>query len=562
MSNFNEYEYLMGLVAEYDPNYDPSADGIKDIIKGIKFRVQNFGKSRTNIPPKSRKILEAYGNIPIKSGKICRRPLNSILNTVVKATTSIDYDKLFHLSAHFTLENGIGVRFEKEEVVNVALENNTSGRECRPLGNVAGKTMNEIVDNTRKFMGDDQFYKYRAVTNNCQVFVRGIINGNNLSFDDSDDFILQEVCSLVKPGISKTANVLTDIANKLNLMIKGEGVGGALTNAISMRLLALQDPNPEEYIFDDNLYAIEDYIRNNPNLSMAARHNLETELENIQNILQNDDFKLRVGAVINMLAQAAKAAGYKGGAIASDIQDLIDEINQEPYVVDIERFKAIRVFLRDYLLNDNNLSKFDLDMIKGHFEGIIELYLDYVKEEGIEVPYDKIVMLRALIEIIDNRINTNQYIPDDVEANNLRYLGIRPINPPMMDDDENDERSQTPDFDFDNPGADDGDFGNQPFNFPAGEGRAGAIANYVRKALNDIEDSSISNEEFYDSLQIIKDYISNELDLQVDGSMLYWMLEELESYYRRNWPTLRRHNPIKELMLKIIPDRKMKERTP
>ncbi len=215
-----------------DGTTDLTGEGIFDTIKsayqGIKYRIQNVGKSRTNIPPKSRAVLERLGNIPISKGYVCRKPLNSILQTIIKKTTSIDYDNLFHLSCNFILTNGIRVRFEKNEVVNVEVERDTSGRECRELGNVQGKTLNEIVEKTRSYMGDEEFHKYRALTNNCQVFVRSIINANDLSFDDSDDFVMQELCGMVKPGISKTANVLTDIANKLNLMIHGKGLASVL----------------------------------------------------------------------------------------------------------------------------------------------------------------------------------------------------------------------------------------------------------------------------------------------------------------------------------------------
>jgi hypothetical protein len=227
-NGLSEADYIRSLIPRSEGDMD--ADGLRDFAKSIIDKVLPL---RTNIPPKSRKVLETYGSIPVKSGWVCRAKLNQILQTVIKATTRVKYDDLYHLSINFLLEDGTYVLMEKNEVINIQVINANFQRnkECRAVENVKGLTLAGIVDKTRKQMGDQRFAQYNAITNNCQVFIKSIISANGMKFDDSDDFILQKVVGLVSKTPGTIAQKLTNFANRINRLVEGEGIkrAGALS---------------------------------------------------------------------------------------------------------------------------------------------------------------------------------------------------------------------------------------------------------------------------------------------------------------------------------------------
>lgn len=202
-------------------------DGIKELFDDVKYRIQNLGKIRTTLNPDSRKVIEKLGHLKIKQGWVCRKEINSILKTVVKLTTSIPYEKIFHLSIHLILEHGrvgVPVTMEKNEMPEIYLGENKNDRECRPIGGIEGITLKQLNDATLKYMGAEKYFRYLPVNNNCQLFVKGVIRGNNLQFDDSGDFILQDVINHISKPVGTIATKITDLANIFRNLIQGKGL--------------------------------------------------------------------------------------------------------------------------------------------------------------------------------------------------------------------------------------------------------------------------------------------------------------------------------------------------
>lgn len=212
--------------------FDTVKSAFRSVRSGITDRIQNFGSMRTNIPPKSRTVLEKYGNTPIKSAYVCRKALADILNKVIKLTTTIQYDKLYHLSINFILEDGTETEIlaEKNEVINI--EVNSSRRkdpsmECREVTGSTGKTLGDIMEKTKTRMGSS-FATYQGVTNNCQVWIRNILDANGMKINETqgEDFILQNVTQNVSKTVSGIADKITNFANRINRLIHGSSVFG------------------------------------------------------------------------------------------------------------------------------------------------------------------------------------------------------------------------------------------------------------------------------------------------------------------------------------------------
>jgi len=212
---------LLEYYKQEENNEEIEGDGI---IDGIAYRVKNIGKPRTNLQPSARKVLEQYGNQKVSSAFVCRKPLGTALQTIVKGLASnLPHDKLFHLSIRFKLSIGVTVLMEKNSVINIQVFNPPAKRtECRDVTKAQGLTLNGVIEKTKAYMGEKRFFQYRGVTNNCQVFVASIIKANNMHSDL--DWILQDVRKSFSKASTRVINTTTDLANRVHHFVFGKGV--------------------------------------------------------------------------------------------------------------------------------------------------------------------------------------------------------------------------------------------------------------------------------------------------------------------------------------------------
>jgi hypothetical protein len=70
--------------------------------------------------------------------------------------------------------------------------------------------------------GGDTFYRYNAVTANCQRFVSFLLNSSGIS--GSDNFVMQDATQLIKnSGLRRVAGAITDAAALGERAILGHG---------------------------------------------------------------------------------------------------------------------------------------------------------------------------------------------------------------------------------------------------------------------------------------------------------------------------------------------------
>jgi hypothetical protein len=219
---------------------DIYGDGVKEILKSLKNKREGislaFKGNRMNFPPSSRAVLEKYGDKPIdlSSIRVCRKPLEAVLQKVIKGVvrTKLPYDKIFHLSIRFKIEGKI-VRADKRETLQIAQDDDMVDTECISVqpSSKTPKTLNEILENTRKLMGDNKFYTYSATSNNCQIFILNVMKANGIT--GNVDFIKQNVNELIPSFLGKIADLGTDIKSRLGLITEGKGLGKGV-HALSM----------------------------------------------------------------------------------------------------------------------------------------------------------------------------------------------------------------------------------------------------------------------------------------------------------------------------------------
>jgi hypothetical protein len=177
-------------------------------------------------------LLKKIGNEKISSVVIIRQPIQSAINTLLntlsfgyyeKNKQRLNYDSYFHLKL---LINGKYI-FEKNERINIDYYKKSNGEEHMNVNlNNNNITINELLTNTQNIMGNENFYKYDAFKNNCQIFVLSLLKGLGINNSQYNDFVKQDVSKLIKnfPSLNPIANVITGIGEKANILINGGGL--------------------------------------------------------------------------------------------------------------------------------------------------------------------------------------------------------------------------------------------------------------------------------------------------------------------------------------------------
>jgi hypothetical protein len=167
-------------------------------------------------------MLNEYGNALVTDIKVCREVISSSTETMLnllslgkwnEAKRKYGYDKFFHLFMTFNV-NGKRLMLEKNQIMNLS----SYPRACEDSMDVSPGgtfTLNQMMERGRKYMGDDKFFPYSALQNNCQNFIMGILRGNNLSNQQIDTFVHQDISNLVSslPSyVTPITKALTDVA--------------------------------------------------------------------------------------------------------------------------------------------------------------------------------------------------------------------------------------------------------------------------------------------------------------------------------------------------------------
>lgn len=175
-------------------------DEVTTIEGGLALKLERF-------PVQAKKLLDQVGNEPINKIVIFRKPLGNILTKTLNKLTkgSLDnflktapYDKFFHLGViindKYLMDKQDSFTFKK---VNAQKFLRAKGMETSmPTINYEGLTINSLVEKTKAKMGDEKFFGYEPLKNNCQDFIIALLDSINAQFDR--DFVKQNVEELSK----------------------------------------------------------------------------------------------------------------------------------------------------------------------------------------------------------------------------------------------------------------------------------------------------------------------------------------------------------------------------
>jgi hypothetical protein len=201
--------------------------------KGIVSNVKNyFHKALTSRPGVVDRLIKQYGDRRVMQVTILRKPVQGgvqkLLNLITlggfnRAKNEMKYDEVYHLYVNMTLDNGQTIGIEKNQRVNVAAAGfPTAGLEASNMlkinCNVVFKDMIEKAEQA----GGDTFYRYNAVTANCQRFISVLMNSSGIT--GTDAFVMQDATQLIKnSGLRRVAGAITDVAALGERAILGHG---------------------------------------------------------------------------------------------------------------------------------------------------------------------------------------------------------------------------------------------------------------------------------------------------------------------------------------------------
>jgi hypothetical protein len=181
-----------------------------------------FGK----ITQRVKNFLRDHGTEQITSLELGRTPIQGALNTALDVVSGGGYsesmkkqgfDKFFHL---FLIVNG-KYRFEKNQTVSVENYTKKETEENQSVPTVS-LSINDFLKKGIDRVGEEDFWQnYQALNQNCQWWIKNLLQANNIYSDDIDKFVYQDVTQLRSDiqGTSDVANEITDLASGLDKLI-------------------------------------------------------------------------------------------------------------------------------------------------------------------------------------------------------------------------------------------------------------------------------------------------------------------------------------------------------
>ena len=228
-----EYSHLEG--AGIFDLFKKSAKHVSEFFKNPIQKVKEILTPRQGYNNTTTKNLNNYGNLIIKRLTIVRTPIMSVLDKAVNLISfgkwaslkkEYGFDKLFHLAliANLGTKNLV---IEKNEVINVdtsyKMSSNTESLDV-PI-NGKNITINGMLNKTRQRMGDSLFFGYEGFNNNCQVFVKQLLESEGLYGESEKNFLFQDLSELVKKFPSFSRKIMKGITNTGAIVNKLTGQG-------------------------------------------------------------------------------------------------------------------------------------------------------------------------------------------------------------------------------------------------------------------------------------------------------------------------------------------------
>ena len=205
--------------------------GLKEILTKVK---QKLFFPANKLPGDSQKVFNRFRDRMVVGFTVGRKPVQSAVEKAINIITlggwekrkkELAYDKMFHLFLIVHLRGG-SIKVEKNERINITTNTSTAGAETIEVPYEGKHTLDVVLENAKKSMGEHNFFQYNAFENNCQDFVLGILRANGVASAEASSFVKQDAKALLEkmPSfVGKIAQAATDLAGKAKEVMTGQG---------------------------------------------------------------------------------------------------------------------------------------------------------------------------------------------------------------------------------------------------------------------------------------------------------------------------------------------------
>jgi len=206
-----EFSKLMGrgFFDYFKKGYDSAKETLGKLVDTtsdyFKPRLDSYDNKTTN-------MLKQIGDLPVTRLQIYKAPLREMFDKALDLISlgawstskkKYGFDTFFHLGLLATLDNGQTYIIEKLDRPSVSQEFNLNDQGLElldvPLTGLGSKrlTINTMLEDARKAVGDQKFFEYDSFRNNCQFFVRMLLDNQGLYTEREKNFFFQDISQLV-----------------------------------------------------------------------------------------------------------------------------------------------------------------------------------------------------------------------------------------------------------------------------------------------------------------------------------------------------------------------------
>jgi hypothetical protein len=225
------------------------------VVSYLTDKFSKFNVALKGRPKLINDLMESTKGIPVVGISVIRQPITAIFETILNKLTfgklknkmnELGYDKLFHLYVKFDLANGSFYMMEKNQRVMIRTSMpNKDAEFSQTTVTSDGKDIKSYIE-TMESKNIPNIYIYSAFKENCQHFVRSILNANGIT--KYDDFISQNTEVLAPSVLQKVAKGITGLAGAIDVAYRG---GSFLTGLFTPDVDLEQDANRFANLYGD-----------------------------------------------------------------------------------------------------------------------------------------------------------------------------------------------------------------------------------------------------------------------------------------------------------------------
>ena len=183
-----------------------------------------------------RNFIDENNDRKIISLQVFRQPIGKAMEIAMRLISlgkfrkeKYGYDAFFHLGLVAVLDDNRKVLIEKNATIDIKQISKNPNGEYMDVYMSHAIPLIDFLNNGQKQMSDD-YFTYNPLSNNCQNYVLGLLQGNGLLDNNLKQFIYQDISDYKNKVVNFIGDKATNIAAIGNRIVHGGSFGSHLKN--------------------------------------------------------------------------------------------------------------------------------------------------------------------------------------------------------------------------------------------------------------------------------------------------------------------------------------------